>query len=419
MKPKMIFLSSSYPYGKGEKTFIEPELKELSKEYDITLISHANAKDMADVENESIVDSEIRVLHFDSSTSLLQKICWGLRFFADKEGRQEFTYICKEGGSFFKRMYQAVGFYIMTMKEVKRIRKEKLIQLEDEVLCYSYWYTYYCYAFLKLKKEYPNLRVITRTHGVDLYHERMRGMRQPFKQIMDKKLEGVIFAANYAKDYYIKYFADNAEDKKYIVCKLGAPKVEITFKHKGRFCLLSCANTIPLKRIELIIQALSLLQKEYIHWIHIGAGESFEQLKAFADVKLANKDNISYEFKGYLNSSQIQRVYEQGIDAFITTSSTEGGCPVSIQEAMSHGIPIIGTEVGGISEMIYENGFLLPSNPSQEAVAEAIKKLYYMEDREAEKLANNSYEIWKNDYNISVNLKKLVAAIHYLERNRI
>ena len=64
-------------------------------------------------------------------------------------------------------------------------------------------------------------------------------------------------------------------------------------------------------------------------------------------------------------------------DSFITTSSTEG-LPVSIQEAMAAGIPIIGTNVGGIPEMIDGNGVLLSANPSNKEVAEAILRIYYM-----------------------------------------
>lgn len=416
MRPRMIFLSSTFPYGKGEKTFVEPELEMLSQEYDITLITHASAVDIADTENRSTVDSKIKVICFQSHVSVWQKIRWGLCFFADREGRWEFANICKEGTSLFKRLYQAIGFYILTMEELKNIRKENLFQSGDDVICYSYWYTYYCYAFLKLKKKYPKLKVVTRTHGVDLYHERMRGMRQPFKIIMDKELDGVIFAANYAKDYYLHQFADNKEDGKYVVCKLGVPQANIKPHDAGEFCLISCSYTIPLKRIELIIQALSLLEDEQIYWVHIGDGESFEKLKAYAKEKLEDKGNIIYEFKGYLNSRQIRRFYEdKKIDGFITTSSTEGGCPVSIQEAMSYGIPIIGTTVGGITEMIYENGFLLPADPTQEMVAEAIKKLYYMDESRRKLLAQNSYQIWKKDYNIDDNLKKLMAVIRHLD----
>ena len=142
------------------------------------------------------------------------------------------------------------------------------------------------------------------------------------------------------------------------------------------------------------------------------------QLKNYAYAELADKKNITYEFKGYLDSNQIRKVYEEEkIDGFITTSSTEGGCPVTIQEAMSYGVPIIGTDVGGITEMIDENGFLLPTNPAPEEVAEIIKKLFNMGEEEREQLSRKAYETWKNKFDISVNLKNLTATIHSMEGN--
>lgn len=416
MKQKMFFLSDAFPYGRGEKTFIEPELEALSQEYDITLITHANVADMADTGNKSAVDQKISVLHFDRHISIWQKICWGICFFLDKEGRQEFVNICQDGICIYQRLYQAIGFYILARKELQNVRKANLLSSEEEIICYSYWSVYFCYAFLRLKKEYPKLKVITRMHGMDLYNERMKGMRQPFKTIMDKKLDGVIFAADYAKDYYLNQFAHNKNDKKYVVCKLGVPQANIKPHDAGKFCLLSCSNAIPLKRIELIIQALFLLRDEQIYWVHIGDGESFEKLKAYAREKLEDKSNITYEFKGYLHSRQIQTIYEdEKIDGFITTSSTEGGCPVSVQEAMSYRIPIIGTSVGGITEMINGNGFLLPANPTPEVIAEIIKKLYYLDTETRKQMSQSSYQIWFRDYNIQNNLKKLITAIHYLK----
>lgn len=419
MKRKMIFLSSSFPYGKGEKTFIAPELEVLIEEYDITLISHADLEDKKDVKNLSTVDRRVSVLHFDSHTSIVQKISWGLRYFVDRDCWQEIREIIREKKNLGIRLYQSIGFYILAMRELKNLRKANLLLQGENVLCYSYWYTYYCYAFLKLKHKFPNLKVITRTHGVDLYNERMKGMRQPFKGVMDRELDGIIFAANYARDYYLHHFSDHSNEEKYAVCRLGVPKAERReHRRTGVFCLLSCAYAVPLKRIEIIIQALAALQNERIHWIHIGDGACFMQLKNYAYAELADKKNITYEFKGYLDSNQIRKVYEEEkIDGFITTSSTEGGCPVTIQEAMSYGVPIIGTDVGGITEMIDENGFLLPTNPAPEEVAEIIKKLFNMGEEEREQLSRKAYETWKNKFDISVNLKNLTATIHSMEGN--
>ena len=63
------------------------------------------------------------------------------------------------------------------------------------------------------------------------------------------------------------------------------------------------------------------------------------------------------------------------VDVLINTSSSEG-LPVSIMEAMSFGIPIIATNVGGTSELVTDKtGILIPKNCSPEDVSEAINRI--------------------------------------------
>ena len=36
---KMLFVTSSYPFGMGEASFIRPEIESLSQKFDITIVS--------------------------------------------------------------------------------------------------------------------------------------------------------------------------------------------------------------------------------------------------------------------------------------------------------------------------------------------------------------------------------------------
>ena len=62
-------------------------------------------------------------------------------------------------------------------------------------------------------------------------------------------------------------------------------------------------------------------------------------------------------------------------DLMVMSSLTEG-LPVSIMEAMSQGLPIVATAVGGVPEAVTDgrNGLLVPSG-SPEALAEAIGRV--------------------------------------------
>ena len=413
MKKQLYLVTETFPYGTGEKTFILPELAELIKNYDVTIISHASKQVCEDKGNETKLDDGIKVVNIDINLKWYKKILYFVKFFIDSDGIRELNYILKEKENIFSRIYQSVGFYALAMENFRLMKKNNLLCTNKEVICYTYWYYYYTYSFTKYKKQFPKMRLFTRTHGFDLYADRYKGMRQPFKEIMDIRLDKIFFISMQGKEYYLKKygFTDN---NKYVVSRLGT----IGTKTKGKplkdsgkkFRLVSCSSIISLKRVDLIIKALSILD-EPIEWIHFGAGHDCDKVGALSKKVLDAKENISYRFMGFVDNESILEYYSENyVNCFISTSSSEG-VPVSIQEAMSFGIPIIATDVGGVSELVEDNGILLKANPSKEDVASAIKEIIYVNENEYISLRENSYKIWQERYNAEVNRMNFVKML--------
>ena len=101
---------------------------------------------------------------------------------------------------------------------------------------------------------------------------------------------------------------------------------------------------------------------------------------------------------------------ENTVDCFILTSSSEG-IPVYIQEALSYGIPIIGTDVGGLSETIDGNGILLSSNPSIPDITRALEKMIELEQNDKILMRERSYQIWREKFDSDKNYKSFVEQL--------
>ena len=87
--------------------------------------------------------------------------------------------------------------------------------------------------------------------------------------------------------------------------------------------------------------------------LHIGGGGEVEKLKEMIS-KYDLEDFVYYE--GFVSGKKKETLLNE-CDAYILPSYTEG-LPVSILEAMSYGKPILSTPVGGIPEVVKENGIL-------------------------------------------------------------
>ena len=105
--------------------------------------------------------------------------------------------------------------------------------------------------------------------------------------------------------------------------------------------------------------------------LHIGGNGEKEKL-----IDLISKNGLAslVTYEGWVSGDQKNDLFNMS-DAFILPSYTEG-LPVSILEAMSYGLPILSTPVGGIPEVVENgtNGFLF-SPGDKNGIFQAIVQL--------------------------------------------
>lgn len=413
-KKKLFIFTDGFPYGKGEKPFVAPEVEFLRRSFDVTIVSNATPDLLTDTANISELPENVSLCIIRKKGKLRRAMRIPSILFS-KVGRNEIRKILTTKDNIIGRFVDAFKRYANAMEIRRFCITEGLFDDYDNSIYYSYWLVDYALALAMEKESKGDLRLVSRTHGYDLFDCRNENGRQPFQESIIAACNALVFASEKSKEYLTEHPSVRMPFDIAYVNRIGteAATVEQLDKansHSERFTLVSCSNTIPLKRVELIAEALALLDAHDIYWVHFGEGESLARIKRYAF-----DHNLNATFEGYTPNGKIKQFYQNHrVDAFISTSSTEGGCPVSITEALSFGIPIIGTDVGGISEQIEENGILLPANPTAEEVAAAIQEINRQGDERTMQMRLNSKDIWEQRFSRNTNLQALETILQNL-----
>lgn len=417
---KLYLIDKEFPYKSGDYAFIHNEYEHLKRNFDITIIV-LNPPDKTEIDYTLVNDEQIIIINEKSGfyTKLVNLIC----FIFSRGCISEILQIIKCKEKIFQRIYRALMFGTAGESFYRLLIKKVGLKKNTDALVYFYWNDYHCSGFAMHKKRYPNVKFVARTHGYDLYDYRELYGKQFFKEQTDKKLDRLIFAAQYAKDYYLmRYRKEDCE--KYPLCRIGVEEKQISDRQlkKKSFLLLSCSHAIAIKRVSLIIEGLTTLdnQVDSIRWVHIGDGNQLSALKELAKDKLLHSSSVEFEFMGDIPNDEVLKFYhENSVDCFITTTSTEGGSPVSVQEALSFGVPVIATAVGELPVMVDGNGVLLSDNPTPSEVGQAINSVINSrESAKYESMKRRSLELFHTYFDANNNFCELVENLVALCENR-
>jgi glycosyltransferase involved in cell wall biosynthesis len=269
-----------------------------------------------------------------------------------------------------------------------------------------------------LKKHFPKTHAFSRAHRYDLYFEVHDIKYLPFRYFLYINLDKIIFISEHGRTYFTKLF-HLKETGKLTLSRLGV-KNNFYFKpiqpnRNSVLKIVSCSYIELNKRVDLIAEALSVLDLN-IEWVHIGNGlkkPDFESTNNRVTELINNKNNIKYTFTGHMSNMDIFEFYQNNhFDLFINLSNSEG-LPVSIMEAMSFGIPVIATSVGGTPEIVEHgyNGLLLHPESSPQEIAKSIELFHSMKDEEYQKFCSNAYQTWLLQYNAEINYKDFTNKI--------
>ncbi|KKQ40652.1 MAG: hypothetical protein US58_C0014G0014 [Candidatus Magasanikbacteria bacterium GW2011_GWA2_37_8] len=179
-----------------------------------------------------------------------------------------------------------------------------------------------------------------------------------------------ICVSKFVKNLGLKYHLAPENKFKLIYNGVDTEVNEPVDRNNNLINLIFVGRLAEPKRPELTIEAISLLPqtiKDNIKFTIVSGGLKEGFLK-----KLAEEKKVNVEFKGDLSKEQVIKELKQA-DIFVFISAWEG-FPYTILEAMSCGLPVIASNVGGISEVVNEtNGVLVKNEIGQ--IQAAILKL--------------------------------------------
>jgi glycosyltransferase involved in cell wall biosynthesis len=138
----------------------------------------------------------------------------------------------------------------------------------------------------------------------------------------------------------------------------------------GRWSILYVGQLVEMKRVDCLLNALSLLPANTELKLAYHNARLEKQLKALAQrLNLAER----VHFLGAQTPSQLARLYQEA-DLFVLPSSGEA-LPSVVAEAMLCGTPVVATNVGGIVEQVGTFGITV--TPGQaDPLAHAIKSIF-------------------------------------------
>lgn len=232
-------------------------------------------------------------------------------------------------------------------------------------------------------------KTILHMHGGEFsaFYEKWN-LLKPYMRYIIRSNEIVICLSRQWFEYYKNFLP--AERLRIVNNPVPTIESDNTKKLTGSINFLFLGLIIERKGIYDLLKAIASLDAALRNKVKLdigGDGEKDKLLRMISNLQL--QDNV--RFRGWVNGELKKELFSNA-DVYILPSYVEG-LPVSVLEAMSYGLPVIATNVGGIPEIVKngENGYLLTPQ-DENAIAAAITKIIE-NDAQLEKMGRRSLEL--------------------------
>ena len=203
--------------------------------------------------------------------------------------------------------------------------------------------------------------------------EKLTSLSYPYIKFLEKiylkKTDNLIAVSEWIKGFIAN--GNNKKDIRVIHNGVDSEKFHPKNKKSEEFGFLNdknkpiifyCGRLLALKGLKTLIDSMKeILKKHDVYFVFAGSGD----VKIWQNmIKINGIREKNYMFLGYVPYEEIHHLYSK-IDIFVLPSFTES-FPLTLLEAMSSGVPVIASNVGGIPEIIenQKDGLLFEAGDS-------------------------------------------------------
>jgi len=262
-------------------------------------------------------------------------------------------------------------------------------------------------GFVKLKKQ----KMIVHLHGSDFEEFMQKSKLHAFlTRLLFDKSDHIIVLSNLWK----KLLKDFTSNPNITTLYNPTPKRDISHHGKGNIKVLFLGYLGERKGVydllEIITRSKDYFANKQITFVLAGNGEIDKVQKIIEERQL--QDIV--EVPGWVSGNQKEAYYKDG--HFLVLPSYNEQMPMSILEAMSHGYPILASNVAGIPEMVEHgvNGFLF--NPGDLDVFEKYLRQLCDDENLRDTMGLNSKQLVLDKFETGLILEELVDIYKQIQK---
>lgn len=368
--PRILYLFTlDYPFG-NQETFIENEIQVLAERFEsVKLIPLLYIGDLAIQravpDNVEIVQDFLGLFEkFTDNPPRKSQHIWDQLKMAWWERK-------KQGRPWSDVRYSLSQFrYHLEIADILNLWLDRQGIAAKNAHFYTYWFSDWAtiLSILKSRKEIPDFT--SRAHGYDLYPERNTRGYIPHRWFQLKQAKQVFPVSKFGTQFLQQAFPEFQQKVKTGYLGVNDHGLGKLPQNKETLSIISVANLVPVKRIHLIAGMLKHVSMP-IRWTHFGDGPEVARIKEALPKDLGQ---VEVCWKGRRpNHEVLSFLKSEPLHMFLNVSESEG-LPVSLMEAISFGVPVLATNVGGVAEIVNsQTGKLLSADIDEKSLAEEVE----------------------------------------------